>query len=221
MISSRRLLLTPGELGPAEWADVSLRLTSSGHHVELAVGLGLGAGPAAAMVAEGRATSAVLIEPHMAMFAMTHPDDFEVLIPEAGLEFALEMSEQLEPFSENLKHGPMTRAMVDIPCGVFTGEPWRIRRADLVAPFLMDRLTVDRSLVPTEADRHSADWASFAADASVSVWLSAGREPLADCLRGHGVEVTVTPWGRAPWIESVEELAAAIESEVTRASTSG
>lgn len=255
MTGQQRVLLTPGTMGPAEWADVSSRLTGNGHlvvvdtelkydrgmaaaagsqlerlrgptfwtsfgvdHVEVAVGFGVGAGPAAAMVADGRATSAVLIDPDLTMFAMTHPDDIEVLAPEAGLELALEISERFEPFSENLKHGPFTREMVDILCGAFTGETWRIRQADLVAPFIMNSVVIDRSLLPTETDLHSSDWAFFAANAAVGVWLSAGRELLADYLRGHGLEVTVTGWGQAPWIESAEELASAIESEARRAS---
>ena len=250
------MLLTSDVLGPAEWADVSRRLTSSGlrvvvdtelrydrgipaaagsqlerlrdptlwksfgvDRVELAVGFGAGAGPAAAMVADGRAASAVVIDPDLTVLAMTHPDDLDLIVPDTGFELPLEIGEGMELFIDNLVHGPITREMVDIVCGAFTGEAWRIRQADLVAPFLMDRVTVDRSLTPTEADRRSSDWASFAADAAVSIWLSAGREPLADYLRGHGLEVTVTAWGQAPWIQSADELAAAVADEVKRSST--
>jgi hypothetical protein len=253
MTDLQRVLLTPGMMGPAEWADVSSLLTGNGHrvvvdtelkydrgmaaaagsqlerlrdpafwtsfdvdHVEVAVGFSVGAGPAAAMVADGRATSAVLIDPDLTMFAMTHPNAVEVLAPRTGLELALEISERLEPFNENLKHGPFTREMVDIMCGAFTGETWRIKQADLVAPFIMNRVAIDRSQLPTETDLHSSDWASFAANAAVVIWLSAGREPLADYLRGHGLNVSVTGWGQAPWIESAEDLASAIESEARR-----
>lgn len=256
MTGQRRVLLTPGEMGPAEWVDVSQPLTGSGHqvlldteltydrgimsaagsqlerlrdpafwtlhgvdHVDLAVGFGVGAGPAAAMVADGRATSAILIDPDLTMLAMAHPDDLDVLTYEAAFDFSAEMAERLEPFNDNLEHGPFTREMVDILCGAFTGQAWRTRRADLVAPFCIDRITIDRSLRPTEADQHASDWASFAAHTPVSVWLTTGNEPLAGYLRTCGLNVTLNAWSQAPWIQSTEELAAAIQNQLDEIGT--
>ena len=256
MTGQRRVLLTPGEMGPAEWVEVSQRLTGSGHHVlldteltydrgimsaagsqlerlrdprfwtqhgvdhvDLAVGFGVGAGPAATMVAEGRATSVVLIDPDLTMLAMTRPDDLDVLTYEAASDLAAEMAERLEPFSDNLRHGPFTREMVDILCGAFTGQAWRTKRADLVAPFCMSRITIDRSQRPTEADQHASGWASLAARTSISVWLTAANEPLARYLRTYGLDVTLHAWSQAPWIRSAEELAAAIQNQVDKIET--
>ena len=246
-----RILLTPSVLGPAEWTDVALRLTESGHHVvvdnqltydrgipaaagsqlerlrdpsfwtsfdvdhvDLAVGLGVGAGPAASMVADGRATLAVLIDPDLTKWVMAHPDDIDVLVPEVDLELGLAISERLGGFESNLRNGPLTRQIVDIMCGTFTGEAWRVKQASLVAPFLMHSVTVDRSKLPTDADLQSSDWASSAAGEAVRIWLTAGRKPLANYLRDHGLNVTVIRGGKAPWIESVEELTAAIENQL-------
>lgn len=186
--------------------------TSHGvEHVDLAVGFGFGAGPAAAMAAEGRARSAVLIDPDLTAFAMKHPDDLEQLAPEARFELAAEIGARLEPYSDNLKHGPFTREMVDIVCGAFTGEPWRSRQADLVAPFLTSRVTIDRSLRPTPADLHASDWTAAAAASTVDIWLTAGNESIAAALRGTGLDVTLTTWRQSPWIQRPEELASAIE----------
>ena len=72
---------------PAFW-------TSSGaNQVDVAVGFGSGAGPAAAMATEGRARSAVLIDPDLTAFVMKHPEDLDLLVPDAGLELAVEIGE--------------------------------------------------------------------------------------------------------------------------------
>ena len=157
---------------PAFW-------TSSGmEHVDVAVGFGSGAGPAAAMAAEGRARSAVLIDPDLTAFAMTHPDELDQLVPEARLELLAEIGARLEPYSDNLRHGPFTREMVDIVCGVFTGEPWRRRQAELVAPFLTGRVTIDRALRPTPDDLHASAWTVAATATTVDIWLTAGNESV-------------------------------------------
>lgn len=187
-------------------------------HVDVAVGFNIGAGPAAAMVSCGRATSAVLIDPDLTTLAMAHASDVDVFVPDdADLELALEISERLDPFSENLKHGPLTREMVDIFCGAFTGDRWRAKQAELVAPFLINNVLVDRSSLPTEDDLRASDWASATGLEAVQVWLSAGRDRLAEYLRSRGFNVSVTSWGRSPWLESPAELAAAIEREAVRA----
>ena len=196
----------------AFWASAGVE------HVDLAVGFDAGAGPAAAMVARGRATAAVLIDPDLTPLAMAHPDDVDVFVPDdEALGLALAIGERLGPFAENLRSGPLTREMVDIVCGTFTGDGWRARQAELVAPFLMDRVTVDRSLAPTADDLRASDW-SWARDSeAVHVWLSAGRERLADDLRRRGFRVLVTSWGRAPWLEAPAELAAAVTRAARRA----
>ena len=198
----------------ARLRDAAFWAAHSVEHVDLAVGFEVGAGPAAAMVADGRATAAVLLDPDLTAFAMAHPDDLDVLAPKSAFELALETSERLRPFEDNLRRGPVTREMVDIVCGAFTGEPWRARQADLVAPFLVSGVVVDRALRPTEADLQAADWTSAAVAGPVTVWLSAGSEPIAEALRTRGVDATVTPWGQAPWLQSVEELVAALEGEL-------
>ncbi|MGI3784582.1 MAG: hypothetical protein ACRYG2_27795 [Janthinobacterium lividum] len=197
----------------AFWASTGV------NHVDVAVGFNIGAGPAAAMVSHGLATSAVLIDPDLTALAMAHvDDDLDVFVPDdADLELALEISERLVPFTENLKHGPFTREMVDIFCGAFTGDRWRARQAELVAPFLMNNVLVDRSSLPTEDDLRASDWASATNLEAVQVWFSAGRDRLAEYLRSRGFNVSVTSWGRSPWLESPAELAAAVKREAVRA----
>lgn len=190
---------------PAFWASHGM------DHVDVAVGFGFGAGPAAAMITQGRARSAVLIDPDLTVFATRHPDELEQFAPEARFELAAEISTRLEPYSGNLKHGPFTREMVDIVCGVFTEEAWRKRQADLVASFLTSRVTIDRSLRPTTADLDASDWTTAATGPTVDIWLTAGNETIATALRGTGLNVTLTSWGQAPWIQSAEELGSAIE----------
>lgn len=179
--------------------------------VDLAVGFGSGAGPATAMVAEGRARSAVLIDPDLAAFAMKHPEDLDLLVPDAGFDLAAEIADRLEPYSDNLRHGPFTREMVDILCGAFTGESWRIRQAELVASFLTTSVTIDRSLQPTSADLDAADWITPASAPTVKIWLTAGHESIAEALGNAGLDATLTAWRQAPWVHSAEEVARAIE----------
>lgn len=165
MTGSRAVLLTPGTMGPAEWDDVSRRLTAAGHRVLV---------------------------------------DSELTYDRGIMAAAGSQLERLR----NPRFWTSTR------------EAWRTVQAGLVAPFLMNRLTVNRAQVTPEADRRAADWASFAVGASVDVWLSAGNEALAAYLRGHGLDATVTPWGEAPWIRSAAELTAAIDDELQRSGTS-
>ncbi|SDU95193.1 hypothetical protein SAMN04488544_2480 [Microlunatus sagamiharensis] len=181
-------------------------------HVDVAVGIGMGAGPAAAMAAEGRARSAVLIDPDLTAFATTHPDNLDQLAPDAKLELAAEIGTRLEPYADNLTYGPLTREMVDILCGVFTADMWRQRQADLVAHFLTSRVATDRSLRPTPANLQASDWTAAAATAPVRIWLTAGNESIDTALRDAGLNVTLTAWGPAPWIQSPDELSSAIET---------
>ena len=191
--------------------DPTFWTSHSVDHVDLAVGFGSGAGPAAAMVAEGRARAAVLIDPDLTAFAMKHPEVLDLLLPDAKLALAAEIADRLEPYSDNLKHGPFTREMVNIVCGAFTGEAWRNRQADLVASFLTSRVTIDRSLRPTPADLDASDWTTAATARTVHIWLTAGNESVAEALGDAGLHATLTAWNQAPWIYSAEEVASAIE----------
>lgn len=102
--------------------------------------------------------------------------------------------------------------MVDILCGAFTADTWRQRQADLVAYFLTSRVAIDRSLRPTPADLQASDWTAAAATAPVRIWLTAGNESIDTALRDAGLNVTLTTWGPAPWIQSPDELSNAIET---------
>lgn len=175
--------------------------------VDLVVGLGDGAGPAAKLAAMEGAARAVLLAPSAAPLARTHLG-VVALLPDFNAALG-DMSERLKPYQDELSSGTLRPEAIDILYGAYTGESHRVRMASIAKEVLPAWMPINKSIRPTDDDLDAADWTSSAqSNARIGIWYTSEYQALAEFVeREIKAEVTLTDWPIGSWLTAPEAVA--------------
>ncbi|MFC7620691.1 hypothetical protein [Microlunatus sp. GCM10028923] len=181
----------------------------------LGVGIEMGAGAVAALINQGKLDAGILIDPNIV--PLVHADgSLTRLMPQEDPVVLEQMGPRLEEIEDLITGDPSTDPMptpvIEVFTGAFTGEPARVRMAELQrreydrrAPFLRDlNVTGDA----TERLNWVNAWSTTSND--IEIWLStpstALGEYLAQLPQPHGL-VSLTDWPRFPLLSAPDAVA--------------
>lgn len=195
-------------------ADAFDRAKQLDRPIDLVVGVGDGAGPAAALVAEGQARRGVLLEPGLVGVVAEHPEFAHIsldLQPIPDVDALESMAAEIESDT----WGP--ELIKRITCGDHPDASVRAR-SQVAQRVLPTRMPLDRTIPEGGPGKDLANWVPAWRDdrLDLQVWLPEAHRALAEALAAvpDAGALVVQPWPAAGWLVEPQKVAHALTVEI-------